>query len=144
MFKKNSIEFFIGLNYYLYYFTSGYTLKSYSHKSSQNVLWSHDSGHVVWLLRFPCYLYLDPIVCLDVVDQMPKCTGNYFLLGALITLRAFIFQCQIYFWACEGEFKEDTEKIFFAISCFHRVALDYFEPFISEKVLAQPYDFLEE
>jgi len=75
---------------------------------------------------------------------MPKCTENYFLLRALITLRAFIFQCQIYFWACKGEFKEDTEKIFFAISYFHRVALDYFELFISEKMLAQPYNFWEE
>jgi len=26
MFKKNSMEFFIGLDYYLYYFYSGYTL----------------------------------------------------------------------------------------------------------------------
>jgi len=85
MFRKNSIEFFIGLSYYLYYFTSGYTLKSCSHKSFQNVLWSHDSGHMVCLFKFLHYLYLDPIVYLDVVDQMFKCMGNYFLLGALIT-----------------------------------------------------------
>jgi len=50
---------------------------------------------------------------------------------SLDKLRAFIFQWQIYFRACEGEFKEDTEKIFFAISYFHGVALDYFKPFIS-------------
>jgi len=62
--------------------------------------------------------------------------GNHFLLGALITLRAFIFQYQIYFWAYKREFKEDTEKIFFTISYLRRVALDYFEPFISEEVLA--------
>jgi len=85
MFRKNSIEFFIGLSYYLYYFISGCTLKSYSHKSFQNILWSYDSGHVVCLLKFPHYLYLDPIVHLDVVDQIFKCMGNYFLLGALIT-----------------------------------------------------------
>ena len=42
-------------------------------------------GHMICLLKLLCYLYLDPIVCLDVVDQMFKCTGNYFLLGALIT-----------------------------------------------------------
>jgi len=42
MFRKNSMEFFVGLNYYLYYFTSGCTLKSHSHESFQNVLWSHD------------------------------------------------------------------------------------------------------
>ena len=40
---------------------------------------------MICLLKFSCYLYLDPIVCLDVVNQMFKYTGNYFLLGALIT-----------------------------------------------------------
>ena len=84
------MEFFIGLSYYLYYFTSGCTLKSCSHKSFQNVLWSHNSGHVVHLLKFPHYLYLGPIVHLDVVDQMFKCTRNYFLLGALITSHLFL------------------------------------------------------
>jgi len=34
--------------------------------------------------------YLDPIVYLDVVDQMFKCVGNYSLLGALITLCDFL------------------------------------------------------
>ena len=85
MFRKNSMEFFIRLSYDLYYFTSGYTLKSHGHKSFQNVLWSHDQSHVICLLKFPHYLYLNPIVHLDVVDQMFKCIGNYFLLGALIT-----------------------------------------------------------
>ena len=59
-------------------------------------------------------------------------------------LRAFIFQCQIYFRACKGEFTEDTEKIFFAISYLRGVALDYFEPFINEDNDPQAYDFLEE
>jgi len=45
-------------------------------------------GHIIYLLKFPYYLYLDPIVYLDVVDQMFKCTRNYFLLGAFITLAA--------------------------------------------------------
>ena len=79
------MKFFIELSYYLYYFTSDCTLKSHSHKSFQNVLWSHDSGHMVHLLKFPYYLYLNPIVRLDVTNQMFKCTGNYLLLGALIT-----------------------------------------------------------
>ena len=86
MFRKNSMEFFVGLDYYLYYFTSGCILKSRGHKSFQNVLWSHDSGHMVCLFKFTYYLYLDPIMHLDVVDQMFKCMGNYFLLGALITV----------------------------------------------------------
>jgi len=79
------MEFFIGLSYYLYYFTSDCTLKSHGYKSFQNVLWSHDSGHMICLLKFTYYLYLDPIVYLDVVNQMFKYLGNCFLLGALIT-----------------------------------------------------------
>lgn len=59
-------------------------------------------------------------------------------------LRAFLFQCQIYFRACKGEFKEDSEKIFFAISYLRGIALDYFEPFISEADPSQSFDFLEE
>ena len=47
-------------------------------------------------------------------------------------LRAFIFQCQIYFCACEGEFLENIKRIFFAISYFQGVALDYFKSFINE------------
>jgi len=41
-------------------------------------------GHMICLLKFLYYLYLDPIVCLDIIDQMFKYIGNYFLLGALI------------------------------------------------------------
>jgi len=42
-------------------------------------------GHMICLPKLLCYLYLDPIMYLDVVDQMFKCMGNYFLLRALIT-----------------------------------------------------------
>jgi len=59
-------------------------------------------------------------------------------------LRAFIFQCQIYFRAYEEEFLEDTERIFFAISYLQGVALDYFEPFINEAKAYQNFDFLED
>jgi len=59
-------------------------------------------------------------------------------------LRAFIFQYQIYFNACEGEFTEDTEKIFFAISYLRGIALDYFELFINKAKAYQNFDFLEE
>ena len=64
--------------------------------------------------------------------------------GSSDELRAFLFQYQIYFCACEGEFKEDSEKIFFAISYLWGIALDYFEPFISEADPSQSFDFLEE
>jgi len=59
-------------------------------------------------------------------------------------LRAFIFQCQIYFRACKGEFREDSEKIFFAISYLRGIALDYFKSFINETDPSQSFDFLEE
>lgn len=59
-------------------------------------------------------------------------------------LWVFIFQCQIYFWACEGEFSEDTEKIFFIISYLRDIALDYFELFINEPNPTKYLDFLEE
>jgi len=42
-------------------------------------------SHMICLLKFLYYLYLDPIVHFDVVDQMFKYVGNYFLLRALIT-----------------------------------------------------------
>jgi len=78
MFRKNLMEFFIGLSYYfillykwLYPIVTSLSRMFY--------------GHMICLLKFPCYLYLDPIVYFDVVDQMFKCAGNYFLLGALIT-----------------------------------------------------------
>ena len=38
MFKKNSMEFFIGLLDYLYYFTSGCTLLVHDHMFFWNVL----------------------------------------------------------------------------------------------------------
>jgi len=47
-------------------------------------------------------------------------------------LWTFIFQCQIHFYTCEGEFKEDSEKIYFAILYLRGIALDYFKPFINE------------
>jgi len=69
---------------------------------------------------------------------------DLFSSGSPDELRAFIFQYQIYFRACEGEFTENTERIFFAISYLQGVALDYFEPFINEAEPHQNFDFLEE
>ena len=64
--------------------------------------------------------------------------------GSPDELCVFIFQYQIYFWACEGEFAIDTGKIFFAISYLRGVALDYFEPFINKLDPHQSLDFLED
>jgi len=57
---------------------------------------------------------------------------DLFSRGSPNKLWAFIFQCQIYFHACEEEFLEDTKRIFFTISYLRGVAFDYFEPFINE------------
>ena len=46
-----------------------------------------DLCHVTCLSKFPCYLYLDPIVQLDIRDQMFKCAGSSFLFGALIIIQ---------------------------------------------------------
>ena len=56
----------------------------------------------------------------------------------------FVFQCQIYFRACEGEFTDDADKVFFAISYLQGIALDYFEPFINEPDPYHNLDFLED
>jgi len=63
--------------------------------------------------------------------------------GSPDKLHAFIFQCQIYFCACEEEFREDTDKIFFAISYLRGIALDYFKPYINEPDPLQDFDFLD-
>ena len=70
--------------------------------------------------------------------------SNSFSGGNPNKLRAFIFQYQIYFHVCKEEFREDSEKIFFAISYLWEIALDYFETFINETDLSQSFDFLEE
>ena len=42
IFKKNLMEFFLGLDYYLYYFTVAVLLLVHDHMFFQNVLWSLD------------------------------------------------------------------------------------------------------
>ena len=69
---------------------------------------------------------------------------NTFSGGSADDLWAFIFQYQIYFHVCEGEFKKDSEKIYFAILYLREIALDYFEPFINEPDLYQDMDFLKD
>jgi len=63
--------------------------------------------------------------------------------GGLEELHAFIFQCQIYFRVCEGEFTSDVDKVFFAISYLRGIALDYFKPFINKPNPYHNLDFLE-
>jgi len=93
MFRKNSMEFFVVLSYYLYYFTVAILLRVQNHMFFQNILWSPDL--VMWYdyLSSHAYLYLHPIVCLEVIDQIFKCTGSYFLLRALITDIVTMLQC---------------------------------------------------
>jgi len=67
-----------------------------------------------------------------------------FSRGGPDKLHAFIFQCQIYFRTCEGEFTDNADKVFFAISYLQGIVLDYFEPFINEPDLSHNLDFLED
>jgi len=86
MFRKNSMEFFVRLLNYLYYFYKWlYTTNPQSHVllECSMITWP---CHMIWLSKFPYYLYLDSVVWLDITDQVFKCMGNYFLFGALITL----------------------------------------------------------
>ena len=69
---------------------------------------------------------------------------NPFSKGGLKELHAFIFQYQIYFHACEGKFIDNGDKVFFAISYLHGIALDYFEPFINELDPYYNLDFLKD
>jgi len=72
---------------YLYYFTSGCApiiTQSHDLPEYSMITWP---CHMIWLLNLPCYLYLGPIIQLDVRDQMFECMGNSFLSGALITAR---------------------------------------------------------
>ena len=64
--------------------------------------------------------------------------------GSPDEFHAFIFQYQIYFCACDGEFTDDAKKVFFAISYLRGMALDYFEPFINKPNLYHNLDFLED
>jgi len=81
---------------YLYYFTSGCTpiiTQSHVLPEHSTVTWP---CHVVWLSNLPYYLYLDPIVRLDVRDQMCECVGNFFPSGALITLNSYFKWLSLY------------------------------------------------
>ena len=67
-----------------------------------------------------------------------------FSRGSPEELYIFVFQYQIYFCTCKGEFINDTNKVFLAILYLHGIALDYFKPFINEPNLYHNLDFLED
>ena len=68
MFKKNSIEFFVGLQPYLYYYYSGCTLESHDHMFFPEYSMITWPCHVIWLTKSPPYLYPYSIVCFEVLD----------------------------------------------------------------------------
>jgi len=80
----------LDLSTYLYYFTSGYV----SIITQSHVFLEHSmvtcSCYMIWLPNFPCYLYLDPIIWLDIRDQMFECIGGSFLSETLITSRLLL------------------------------------------------------
>ena len=100
VFRKNSMEFSVGFGYLLIhfykwlclYFTQSHILPEHS-----MITWP---CHVIWFPNLPCYLYLDPIIRLDVRDQMFECMGNFFFSGALITLVFYVERVQkgIAYW----------------------------------------------
>ena len=85
MFRKNSIEFFIGLQPYLYYYYSGCTLKSHGHMSFLECSMVTWPCHVTWLTKSLSCLCLYSVACLELFDWVFKCMGNLFLLEALTT-----------------------------------------------------------
>ena len=68
MFKKNSMEFFVGLQPYLYYYYSGCTLESHNHMFFSECSMITWPCHVIWLTESPPYLYPYSIVCFEVLD----------------------------------------------------------------------------
>jgi len=86
VFRKNSMEFSVGLNYLLILLYKWlYTTSPRSHVllECSTITWP---CYMIWLHKFPCYLYLFFIVWPDICDQVFECAGNFLLLGALITV----------------------------------------------------------
>ena len=77
IFKKNSMEFFIGLQPYLYYYYSGCTLKSHDHMFFPECSMITWPCHMILTYWVP-FLYPYSIVCFEVLDQVFKCRGNLF------------------------------------------------------------------
>jgi len=74
---------------YLYYFYKWlYTTSPRSHVLSR-MFYNHMTCHMIWLHKFPCYLYLVFVEWLDIYDQVFECVGNFLLLRALITKVVF-------------------------------------------------------
>jgi len=66
---------------YLYYFYKWlYTTSPQSHVllECSTITWPHC---MIWLLKFPCYLYLVFIICLDICDQVFECRETFSFLG---------------------------------------------------------------
>ena len=62
MFKKNSMGFFVGLDYYLYYFTVAVLLLVHDHVSFQNILWSPDL--IIWSNYLSSLLFISRPYCM--------------------------------------------------------------------------------
>jgi len=76
----------LDLTTYLYYFISGCVpiiTRSHVLPEHSMITWP---CHMIWLPNLLCYLYLDPIIWLDIRDQMFEYVGNSLLSGALITI----------------------------------------------------------
>ncbi|KAF8814493.1 hypothetical protein BYT27DRAFT_7082053, partial [Phlegmacium glaucopus] len=56
-------------------------------------------------------------------------------------LKAFLFQCRLYFWSSSDTFRDDSKQVMFALSYLWDVAQEWFEPGISG-LTNNPLDFI--
>jgi len=86
MFRKNSMEFFVGLQPYLYYYYSGCTLEFHGHMSFPECSMVTWPCHVTWLTKTLSCLCLCSVVLLwRLLGWVFPCMGSLFLLEVLIT-----------------------------------------------------------
>ena len=78
MFRKNSMEFFVGLQPYLYYYYSGCTLESHGHMSFPECSMVTWPCHMTWLTKSLFCFCLYSIVYLGILDWVFRMCGTSF------------------------------------------------------------------
>ena len=104
------MEFSVGLNYLLILLYKWlYTTSPWSHVllECSTITWP---CHMIWLRKFPCYLYLFFIVWLDICDQVFEHVGNFLLLGALITCSAWVPFCALEYFIMITKQRDNKES----------------------------------
>ena len=124
MFRKNSIEFFVGLQPYLYYYYSGCTLEFHGHVSFPECSMVTWPCHMTWLTKTLFYLCLCSIVLLwRLLGWVFPCMGSLFLLEVLIThplsSKSTPSRGVFYFlqYSCTFSYVECTSFLFYCTFC---------------------------